>query len=277
MSPISSRNRVPPWASSKLALPPRHGAGERAFLVAEQLRLEQRLGERRARHGDEGRGLARALGMDGAREQFLAGAALAEDQDRGLAARGAPGQIEHPVHRRVLADHVAEVEFALQHLAQEHVLADQRLLRDDLHHHQAEFFGVERLDEVVVGAGLHGLDRGLDRGVGGHDDDGHVLLGLLRRFEHLEAVHARHLQVDQENRPPAIAQHLQRGRAVVGGVERVAVLRQPSRQRFPDDFLVVNHEDARAFLAHGVRPSREAPDTWLRMVRRASWSSRRPR
>ena len=48
MSPISSRKSVPPSACSKrpIALPV--GAGEGAPLVAEQLALEQRLGQRRA-------------------------------------------------------------------------------------------------------------------------------------------------------------------------------------------------------------------------------------
>ena len=277
MSPISSRNSVPRCASSKRPFRRDDGAGEGPLFVSEQLRLEQRLGQRGARHGDERRGLARALGVDGAREQFLAGSALPEDQDRGLAPRRAPGQVEDAVHRGVLADHVAEVEVALQHLAQQDVLADQRLLGHDLHHHQAEFFGIERLHEVVVGPALHRLDRGLDRGVGGHDDDGHVRLRLLHRLEDLEAVHARHLQIDQQNRPAPLAEHVERGRAVVRGGEGVAVLRQPSRQRFPDDLFVVNDEDARAFLAHDVRPSREAPGIGLRMVRRAPRTSRRPR
>ena len=48
MSPISSRKSVPPCASSSLPEPPLLGVGERAALVAEQLRLEQR--------GRDGRG-----------------------------------------------------------------------------------------------------------------------------------------------------------------------------------------------------------------------------
>ena len=53
MSPTSSRNSVPP---SRLLEQPGAvpvGAGERALDVAEQLRLEQRLGDRRAVLGDE--------------------------------------------------------------------------------------------------------------------------------------------------------------------------------------------------------------------------------
>ena len=47
MSPISSRNSVPPCASSNMPALLPVGAGERAALVAEELVLEQRVGDRR--------------------------------------------------------------------------------------------------------------------------------------------------------------------------------------------------------------------------------------
>ncbi len=56
-------------------------AGERAALVAEQFGLEQVLGDRRAIDGDE-LALAPALLVDRARQQFLAGAAGAEQHHR---------------------------------------------------------------------------------------------------------------------------------------------------------------------------------------------------
>ena len=50
------------------------GAGERALLVAEQLALEQRLGDRRAVDRDERERRARAELVDRLRDQLLAGA-----------------------------------------------------------------------------------------------------------------------------------------------------------------------------------------------------------
>ena len=47
-SPISSRNSVPLSASSNFPGLRCHGAGERAFLVAEKFALQQVLGNRRA-------------------------------------------------------------------------------------------------------------------------------------------------------------------------------------------------------------------------------------
>src|SRR5262245_44767089 len=56
-------------------------AGEGALLVAEQLRLDQRLGDRRHVDGHERLPAALAPRVDRPRYQLLAGAALARDQD----------------------------------------------------------------------------------------------------------------------------------------------------------------------------------------------------
>src|SRR5205823_9360443 len=53
-------------------------AGERALLVAEELRLEQPFRNRAAIHGDEGRVAPASCLVDRAREKLLARAALAE-------------------------------------------------------------------------------------------------------------------------------------------------------------------------------------------------------
>src|ERR1043165_942270 len=62
------------------------GAGERAAHAAEELRLDERLRKRRAVDGGEGLGAPRRVAVDGARDELLAGAGLAEDADRDVAA-----------------------------------------------------------------------------------------------------------------------------------------------------------------------------------------------
>ena len=59
------------------------GAGERPLDVAEQLALEQALGQGAAVDADVGAGVARAEVVDGAGDQLLAGPGLADDQDAG--------------------------------------------------------------------------------------------------------------------------------------------------------------------------------------------------
>ena len=65
-----------------------HRAGERAARVAEQFALEHAFAHGAAVEADERSGGAARIVVDGARHQFLAGAALAEDQDIDVERRG---------------------------------------------------------------------------------------------------------------------------------------------------------------------------------------------
>ena len=97
-------------------------AGERALLVAEELRLDQVLRNRRAVDLDE-----RALGAQAAQvqrvgDQFLAGAVLALDQDVGVARRHRFDELEELAHLLALADDVREGILAADLLAELRVL-----------------------------------------------------------------------------------------------------------------------------------------------------------
>ncbi len=61
-----------PVGALEASAAPADGAGEGAALVAEQLRLDQLLGDGRAVHLDEGPRAPRRLGVDGPRHQLLA-------------------------------------------------------------------------------------------------------------------------------------------------------------------------------------------------------------
>src|ERR1700733_5050339 len=84
------------------------GAGERAFAMPEQVRLDQRLARRAAVEHDERLVLARAVIVHGPRGQLLAGAALADEQDRRVGAARALEHGEHAAHRLALAVERAE-------------------------------------------------------------------------------------------------------------------------------------------------------------------------
>ena len=80
------------------------GAGEGAAGVAEEVGEQQGLRQRGAVDRHERRRGARARAMDPAGDQLLAGAALAEDQDRQVAGREARDPIERRGERRALPD-----------------------------------------------------------------------------------------------------------------------------------------------------------------------------
>ena len=78
------------------------------FLVAEDLRLEQRVGQRRAVDGLELVGAAAAQLVDHPRDDFLARSGRPEDQHRDVGLRGGADPLEHDEHLLVAADHLAE-------------------------------------------------------------------------------------------------------------------------------------------------------------------------
>ena len=82
ISAISSRNSVPPSASTNRPGAIGDRARERTLDVAEQLALEQRLGQRARSSPARTAALARCFGVQRARDQLLAGPGLAEHEHR---------------------------------------------------------------------------------------------------------------------------------------------------------------------------------------------------
>ena len=80
------------------------GAGEGAARVAEELVLEQRLGQRGAVQRDERTVGARAAGVHRARRELLAGAGLPGDEDRARDRRPRGGSAPSLAHRLAVAD-----------------------------------------------------------------------------------------------------------------------------------------------------------------------------
>ena len=80
------------------------GAGERAFLVAEEFGLDELGGDSGAIQSDESVFVARRFFVDGAGYEFFAGARFAKDADAGLAGGDAVDLGEEPGHGRAGAD-----------------------------------------------------------------------------------------------------------------------------------------------------------------------------
>src|SRR5262249_42955892 len=92
-------------------------ARERALLVTEQLRLDHALLERRAEYSDERLLRARSAVVQHAREDVLAGAGFAEQQDREVARRHLAHRALERSHRGRAADEAAERPFGGELLA----------------------------------------------------------------------------------------------------------------------------------------------------------------
>jgi hypothetical protein len=111
----------------------------------------------------------------------------------------------------------------------------------------------ERLDQVLEGAVGEGELHRLQRRVGGdhHDLDGRI--GPLHAAEDLEAVHLRHLDVENHDVGPELGQHLQRRASAVGGGDLVGGLEQHA-QGLARPQLVVDDEDTRGARGRGTDP-----------------------
>ena len=78
--------------------------------VTEQLGLEQGLGNRGAVHLDERHGALRAAVVDGAGDELLARAGLAEDQHRALGLGDQLGAADHFFHGAAAPDDAVVIE-----------------------------------------------------------------------------------------------------------------------------------------------------------------------
>jgi len=93
-------------------------SGESPSLVAEELRFQQGVGQGPAVDRDKGAFAARAEGVDGPRQQLLARAGLAKDEN-GAGTGGDGGQhFEEALHQGAVADQVTGAKTAIQFLAQ---------------------------------------------------------------------------------------------------------------------------------------------------------------
>ena len=136
--------------------------------------------------------------MDRARDQLLAGAALAAEQNGGVVGDDASDQLVNFLHRGAAADNLAADELAIDFVFQ---AIQIRGLRADFHRaldrgrDQIEIG--ERLGQVVVSAALHRLD-GVVHGARRRDHDDERADGFaVRRRENVETADPGHDDVDQ--------------------------------------------------------------------------------
>src|SRR5262245_3029181 len=164
-------------------------AGERAFLVAKQLGLDEILWNGGAVDLDERALRALAVVVDGVGDQLLAGAVLALNEDVCLARRHAFNQLEELLHLLALADHVLELVAILQLGLQLLVFVNQRLLFDRLLELVEQALRVDRLFQEVKSPRLDRLYRPRNVALPRYHDDFSFLVNLFELPDELDAVH----------------------------------------------------------------------------------------
>ena len=252
-------------AELEAAAPPLDRAREAALLVAEQLGLEHARRERRAVDAHERLLLARAVDVDGVRDQLLAGAGLAAQQHGRARRRDLLDLLQHLAQRGAVADDVAEVELAVELLVQvagvlgelgreAAVLAVQVEPLDRVLQHAADLLRVPRLGDVAIDlAEVDRLDQHVDVGERGEDDADRVGLARAHLAQQLDAGHLRHALVGDDDRDLLAVEDAERLGATARGqdVERLAEV-EPERVEVV--LLVVDDQDGIALHVerHGL-------------------------
>src|SRR5271168_59706 len=210
-------------------------AGERPLLVAEKTGLEHVFRDRGAIDRHERLIGARRMVANEACVHFLARAAFAADEYRGVVlrdpARETEAALRFRINRHQFVRHDPGGQLPLRH-------ADQGLC-------------VERLDDVVRGALAHGGDCLCNGAVGGHQDHRQVRPQLLDRGQQLVAIGPRHLNIRYDQADLFAREQLQRALRIVGGQRRNARSAQSIDQRLAQCGIVLNNQNPIIHLVHG--------------------------
>src|SRR5690606_31742566 len=205
---VQEQRAAPRALERALPLPVR--TRERAALVAEQLALDQVLRQRRAVQRDEGLLGLRAQRVQVPRDQLLARAALAQDQHRAGNRRQPADLLAQALHGQARAD---ERRLRVQPRAQGLHLRDQPPALERVSHLLHHALHRLRLVDERECAEPHRAHAAVEVARARVDDDRGVQPQLLHAAQHLEAVHARHLEVQDHAVQLLVAQRLQRLRA----------------------------------------------------------------
>ncbi len=230
------------------------GAGKGPLPVPEHLALEEGLGQRGGVDRHQLAAGPPAVVVDELGDQFLAGAALAADEHRGVGAR----HLARQFHRLAEAGRDANHVELLTHAGLCHQLGAE-VVRFPRDHHgvggatdqDLEVGGGERLGEVVPGAGAERLDAAGDAGVAGHDDHDGVAMVLEGGAEQVDAAHLRHVEVHQHDVELAALDRLERFLAAADDGQVEAVHLEHAGAGLAEGPLVVHHQDPDARLDVG--------------------------
>ena len=215
-------------------------AGEAALAVAEQLALHQFGRDGAAVDGDERSFGAWPEVVDHARRQFLAGARLATDVDRCLAACELGDQCPGVVHLRRIADQRQARAASGPAFGKAQRRAGQ----------VAQGLQVDRLGDEVEGARFERIDGGFHVAVGGDHRGRQIGMVGLDVAHQVDAVAVGQAHVGQAEVEPVATEQGPRPGEVVGGaaVHLHALQRQP--EQLADVRFVV--DDQREGAGHGV-------------------------
>ena len=224
--------------------------------MSEQLRLEDRFRNRRAIDSYQRHVALLAAIVNRPSDELLTGAGLARHEHCGLRVGDAVDPIDDRAHRRTAADDAIVVELLVALAAEVPAFRAQALVVERAPHRREQLVDFERLAQIVERAQLHRVDRAVDGRVRRHQDD---VRRVGRRADvladELEAAHARHHVVGEQDVEGPLAEQLQRLTSAGRVDDFVAVAPQRAAQRLAQLLFVVD-EQQHPLPPHHRRPRR---------------------
>src|SRR5689334_6617136 len=218
-------------------------AGERAAHMTEQLRLEQRLRDRRAIDPDERLAPARAGAVNRARNHFLAGPAFTCDQYGRVVLGDAGDERERLTHGTAFYDQAPLGRPHGELRPEPGDFLPQPLALGSFAEREHDFVRPERLGEIVVGALLHGGDGGVLTAVGAHDDDERTATALAIVPQEGETIHLGHAYIAENQIERLSCGTLEGALSVLLGCDGIARVRQQQAERLAQARFVVDNQD----------------------------------
>ena len=217
--------------------------GEGAARVAEELALEERMRDGRAVDRDEGAALAAATVVNAARDELLAGARLAVDEDRRIALADAADELVDPAHCARLADDLLRRRLAVDRLAKALHLVREATVLDGARHREEEELRVDRLRDEVVGADADRADGRLEAALPRDHDDRHVRPRAEHALAQVEAAHLRHLEIREHHVEVLLGDEVERALRVGRRRDLEAMLPERHLEQVAGLLLVVDDKD----------------------------------
>ena len=201
--------------------------------------------------------------MQGARDQFLAGAGFAGDEHRQGRLREPADGAEQFAHRRRLADQLRSRGQSAFSAFGKSTLTPFRL-RQGARRQRDRFVEVEGLGQELVRAAAKSAGRAGDIGIGRHHDNRQLRSLRLERIEKAESVEAGHAHVGEHQRRRGLRfERLQRGARAVVRLHAIAGLAQRFAEHIAHGAVVVDDPDPLGFRHRSLplRPGRSPAAT----------------
>src|SRR5210317_1332450 len=218
------------------------GVGESPFFMSHQFALKQSLWNRGTVDRHKRFVFTRALHMNSAGDQLLAGAAFTLNQHgAGVAFGDLANHVEDLLHVTTFADDVIDAELAFLGGTEVSNFLTQLTGLKSLLDNDGQLIEVERLVDVVMRSKPHRLDGRFKHAKSRDHNDNDFVIKLLDLLQHLQPIHTRELDIKQHQRGSIFLDLPDRFLAAGSGNDVVTLFFQGLLQGPADQVLIINN------------------------------------